>query len=101
MEKLYGVITLVGGVPRWPRPRPLSPTDSSPVCAQPCSLSEKKKSRVGSVVMPYIMSSTLRRMSTVSTVSSSSSGLSSGSASSDGPAHPESVESEQMRSLLG
>uniref|UniRef100_H3D1P3 Dedicator of cytokinesis 5 n=1 Tax=Tetraodon nigroviridis TaxID=99883 RepID=H3D1P3_TETNG len=58
VEKLYGVITL------------------------PCSLTEKKKSRVGSVVMPYILSSTLRRMSTISTistVSSTSSGLSSGS----------------------
>ncbi|XP_023199107.1 dedicator of cytokinesis protein 5 [Xiphophorus maculatus] len=55
VEKLYGVITL------------------------PCSLTEKKKSRVGSVVVPYIMSSTLRRMSTASTLSSTSSGLSSGS----------------------
>ncbi|KAA8592767.1 hypothetical protein FQN60_018222, partial [Etheostoma spectabile] len=61
VEKHYGVITL------------------------PCSLTERKKSRVGSVVMPYILSSTLRRMSTVSTLSNSSSGLSSGSASSDGP----------------
>uniref|UniRef100_A0A8D3DSB5 Dedicator of cytokinesis 5 n=1 Tax=Scophthalmus maximus TaxID=52904 RepID=A0A8D3DSB5_SCOMX len=61
VEKQYGVITL------------------------PCSLTEKKKSRVGSVVMPYILSSTLRRMSTVSTHSTASSGLSSGSASSDGP----------------
>uniref|UniRef100_A0A3Q3AJ62 Dedicator of cytokinesis 5 n=1 Tax=Kryptolebias marmoratus TaxID=37003 RepID=A0A3Q3AJ62_KRYMA len=61
VESLYGVITL------------------------PCSLTEKKKSRVGSVVMPYILSSTLRRMSTASTLSSASSGLSSGSASSDGP----------------
>uniref|UniRef100_A0A1A8L5Y1 Dedicator of cytokinesis 5 n=1 Tax=Nothobranchius pienaari TaxID=704102 RepID=A0A1A8L5Y1_9TELE len=60
VEALYGVITL------------------------PCSLTEKKKSRVGSVVMPYILSSTLRRMSTASTLSSASSGLSSGSASSDG-----------------
>ncbi|TNN70698.1 Dedicator of cytokinesis protein 5 [Liparis tanakae] len=58
----------------------------NPTCvSQPCSLTERKKSRVGSAVMPYIMSSTLRRMSTVSTVSNSSSGLSSGSASSDGP----------------
>ncbi|XP_029366187.1 dedicator of cytokinesis protein 5 isoform X2 [Echeneis naucrates] len=61
VEKHYGVITL------------------------PCSLTEKKKSRVGSVVMPYILSSTLRRMSTVSTLSNASSGLSSGSASSEGP----------------
>ncbi|XP_073321957.1 dedicator of cytokinesis protein 5 isoform X3 [Pagrus major] len=61
VEKHYGVITL------------------------PCSLTERKKSRVGSVVMPYILSSTLRRMSTVSTLSNASSGLSSGSASSDGP----------------
>ncbi|ROI64818.1 Dedicator of cytokinesis protein 5 [Anabarilius grahami] len=57
VEKLYGVITL------------------------PCSLTEKKKSRVGSMVMPYIMSSTLRRMSTISNASS---GHSSGSGSSDG-----------------
>nr|XP_046242635.1 dedicator of cytokinesis protein 5 isoform X3 [Scatophagus argus] len=61
VEKHYGVITL------------------------PCSLTERKKSRVGSVVMPYILSSTLRRMSTVSTLSNASSGLSSGSVSSDGP----------------
>ncbi|XP_031587129.1 dedicator of cytokinesis protein 5 isoform X1 [Oreochromis aureus] len=61
VEKQYGVITL------------------------PCSLTEQKKSRVGSVVMPYILPSTLRRMSTISTVSNASSGLSSGSASSDGP----------------
>uniref|UniRef100_A0A671KPP9 Dedicator of cytokinesis protein 5-like n=1 Tax=Sinocyclocheilus anshuiensis TaxID=1608454 RepID=A0A671KPP9_9TELE len=57
VEKLYGVITL------------------------PCSLTEKKKSRVGSMVMPYIMSSTLRRMSTISNASS---GHSTGSGSSDG-----------------
>lgn len=57
VERLYGVITL------------------------PCSLTEKKKSRVGSMVMPYIMSSTLRRMSTISNASS---GHSSGSGSSDG-----------------
>uniref|UniRef100_A0A8D3D1I7 Dedicator of cytokinesis 5 n=1 Tax=Scophthalmus maximus TaxID=52904 RepID=A0A8D3D1I7_SCOMX len=72
VEKQYGVITL------------------------PCSLTEKKKSRVGSVVMPYILSSTLRRMSTVSTHSTASSGLSSGSASSDGP----SCISSQDSSLL-
>lgn len=59
--------------------------------SQPCSLTEKKKSRVGSVVVPYILSSTLRRMSTASTLSSTSSGLSSGSASSDGPSSQESV----------
>uniref|UniRef100_A0A8C2AV17 Dedicator of cytokinesis 5 n=1 Tax=Cyprinus carpio TaxID=7962 RepID=A0A8C2AV17_CYPCA len=53
VEKLYGVITL------------------------PCSLTEKKKSRVGSMVMPYIMSSTLRRMSTISNASGSSNGTSS------------------------
>uniref|UniRef100_A0A673LU14 Dedicator of cytokinesis protein 5-like n=1 Tax=Sinocyclocheilus rhinocerous TaxID=307959 RepID=A0A673LU14_9TELE len=68
VEKLYGVITL------------------------PCSLTEKKKSRVGSMVMPYIMSSTLRRMSTISNASS---GHSTGSGSSDGnssrPASQESV----------
>uniref|UniRef100_A0A672HBE9 Dedicator of cytokinesis 5 n=1 Tax=Salarias fasciatus TaxID=181472 RepID=A0A672HBE9_SALFA len=69
VEKHYGVITL------------------------PCSLTERKKSRVGSVVMPYILSSTLRRMSTVSTLSNASSGLSSGSASSDGPSCVSSHES--------
>uniref|UniRef100_A0A4W6F3G5 Dedicator of cytokinesis 5 n=1 Tax=Lates calcarifer TaxID=8187 RepID=A0A4W6F3G5_LATCA len=69
VEKHYGVITL------------------------PCSLAEKKKTRVGSVVMPYILSSTLRRMSTVSTLSNASSGLSSGSASSDGPSCISSQES--------
>uniref|UniRef100_A0A8C5H967 Dedicator of cytokinesis 5 n=1 Tax=Gouania willdenowi TaxID=441366 RepID=A0A8C5H967_GOUWI len=52
-----------------------------------------KKSRVGSVVMPYILSSTLRRMSTVSTLSNGSSGLSSGSVSSDGPSCLSSQES--------
>uniref|UniRef100_A0A665TZ21 Dedicator of cytokinesis 5 n=1 Tax=Echeneis naucrates TaxID=173247 RepID=A0A665TZ21_ECHNA len=70
VEKHYGVITL------------------------PCSLTEKKKSRVGSVVMPYILSSTLRRMSTVSTLSNASSGLSSGSASSEGPSCISSQESK-------
>ncbi|XP_026884955.2 dedicator of cytokinesis protein 5 isoform X1 [Electrophorus electricus] len=65
VQKQYGVITL------------------------PCSLTEKKKSRVGSVVMPYIMSSTLRRMSTISMSSNSmlsnaSSSLSSTSGSSEG-----------------
>ncbi|XP_075881740.1 dedicator of cytokinesis protein 5 [Nelusetta ayraudi] len=55
VERQYGVITL------------------------PCSLTEQKKGRVGSVVMPYILSSTLRRMSTVSIASS---GLSSGSSAS-------------------
>uniref|UniRef100_A0A673CE99 Dedicator of cytokinesis 5 n=1 Tax=Sphaeramia orbicularis TaxID=375764 RepID=A0A673CE99_9TELE len=69
VEKHYGVITL------------------------PCSLTERKKSRVGSVVMPYILSSTLRRMSTVSTLSNASSGLSSGSVSSDGPSCISSQES--------
>lgn len=64
----------------------------NPICvSQPCSLTERKKGRVGSVVMPYILSSTLRRMSTVSTLSNASSGLSSGSASSDGPPSQESV----------
>lgn len=62
-----------------------SPVTLNPICvSQPCLLTERKKSRVGSVVMPYILSSTLRRMSTVSTLSNASSGLSSGSASSDG-----------------
>ncbi|XP_018587206.2 dedicator of cytokinesis protein 5 [Scleropages formosus] len=69
VEKHYGVITL------------------------PCSLTERKKSRVGSVVMPYIMSSTLRRMSTVSSLSSTSSGLSSSSASDGGPSRPCSQDS--------
>uniref|UniRef100_A0A673CH10 Dedicator of cytokinesis 5 n=1 Tax=Sphaeramia orbicularis TaxID=375764 RepID=A0A673CH10_9TELE len=66
----------------------------NPICvSQPCSLTERKKSRVGSVVMPYILSSTLRRMSTVSTLSNASSGLSSGSVSSDGPSCISSQES--------
>lgn len=66
----------------------------NPICvSQPCSLTERKKSRVGSVVMPYILSSTLRRMSTVSTLSNASSGLSSSSASSDGPSCISSQES--------
>ncbi|XP_039625562.1 dedicator of cytokinesis protein 5 isoform X1 [Polypterus senegalus] len=56
VEKLYGVITL------------------------PSSLTERKKSRAGSLVMPYIMSSTLRRLSSVSIASS---GVSSCSVSSD------------------
>uniref|UniRef100_A0A8C4HLF0 Dedicator of cytokinesis 5 n=1 Tax=Dicentrarchus labrax TaxID=13489 RepID=A0A8C4HLF0_DICLA len=76
VEKHYGVITL------------------------PCSLTERKKSRVGSMVMPYILSSTLRRMSTVSTLSNASSGLSSGSASSDGPSCISSQESVCILSLL-
>uniref|UniRef100_A0A8C6UVR0 Dedicator of cytokinesis 5 n=1 Tax=Neogobius melanostomus TaxID=47308 RepID=A0A8C6UVR0_9GOBI len=59
VERQYGVVTL------------------------PHSLTEKKTSRVGSVVMPYIHSSSLRRMSVVSTLSTASSGLS--SSSSDGP----------------
>uniref|UniRef100_H3BAQ7 Dedicator of cytokinesis 5 n=1 Tax=Latimeria chalumnae TaxID=7897 RepID=H3BAQ7_LATCH len=46
VEKLYGVITL------------------------PSSLTERKPSRSGSIVMPYIMSSTLRRLSTISVTSS-------------------------------
>uniref|UniRef100_A0A671KNB0 Dedicator of cytokinesis protein 5-like n=1 Tax=Sinocyclocheilus anshuiensis TaxID=1608454 RepID=A0A671KNB0_9TELE len=71
VEKLYGVITLV------------SLTDSTLI---------EGSSRVGSMVMPYIMSSTLRRMSTISNASS---GHSTGSGSSDGnssrPASQESV----------
>uniref|UniRef100_A0AAQ4R415 Dedicator of cytokinesis 5 n=1 Tax=Gasterosteus aculeatus aculeatus TaxID=481459 RepID=A0AAQ4R415_GASAC len=71
-----------------------SPLTLNPICAfQPCSLTERKKSRVGSAVMPYILSSTLRRMSTISTLSNASSGLSSGSASSDGPSCISSQES--------
>lgn len=70
----------------WHLPCQDPPLMLNPICvSQPCSLTEKKKGRVGSVVMPYILSSTLRRMSTASTLSSASSGLSSGSASSDGP----------------
>ncbi|XP_078522728.1 dedicator of cytokinesis protein 5 [Lissotriton helveticus] len=48
VEKLYGVITL------------------------PSSLTDRKPSRSGSVVLPYIMSSTLRRLSTTSVISTSS-----------------------------
>lgn len=100
VEKHYGVITLVRlrlcSSSMNLKPRPF-PTHVSPVClVQPCSLMEKKKSRVGSVVMPYILSSALRRMSTISTVSSTSSGLSSGSASSDSPAHQESVDGQMF-----
>uniref|UniRef100_A0A7N6AST7 Dedicator of cytokinesis 5 n=1 Tax=Anabas testudineus TaxID=64144 RepID=A0A7N6AST7_ANATE len=69
VEKHYGVITL------------------------PCSLTEKKKSRVGSMVMPYILSSTLHRMSTISTLSTASSGLSSSSTSSEGHSCMSSQES--------
>ncbi|XP_043392159.1 dedicator of cytokinesis protein 5 isoform X2 [Chelonia mydas] len=60
VEKLYGVITL------------------------PSSLTERKQSRSGSVVLPYIMSSTLRRLSVTSVTSSvvSTSSTSSDSASS-------------------
>lgn len=72
----------------------------NPICvSQPCSLTERKKGRVGSVVMPYILSSTLRRMSTVSTLSNASSGLSSGSASSDGPPSQESVPLHRLLSF--
>ncbi|XP_050795774.1 dedicator of cytokinesis protein 5 isoform X4 [Gopherus flavomarginatus] len=56
VEKLYGVITL------------------------PSSLTERKQSRSGSVVLPYIMSSTLRRLSVTSV---SSSVVSTSSTSSD------------------
>ncbi|XP_029018297.1 dedicator of cytokinesis protein 5 isoform X1 [Betta splendens] len=73
VEKHYGVITL------------------------PCSLTEKKKSRVGSMVMPYILSSTLHRMSTMSTLSVASSDLSSGSASSEGYSSMSSQESLSSR----
>uniref|UniRef100_A0A673ZHF0 Dedicator of cytokinesis 5 n=1 Tax=Salmo trutta TaxID=8032 RepID=A0A673ZHF0_SALTR len=76
VEKHYGVITL------------------------PCSLTERKKSRVGSVVIPYILSSTLRRMSTVSILSTTSSGLSSGSASSDGPSRRSSSQESVLHLLL-
>uniref|UniRef100_A0A8C7D751 Dedicator of cytokinesis 5 n=1 Tax=Oncorhynchus kisutch TaxID=8019 RepID=A0A8C7D751_ONCKI len=76
VEKHYGVITL------------------------PCSLTERKKSRVGSVVIPYILSSTLRRMSTVSIISTTSSGLSSGSASSDGPSRRSSSQESVLHLLL-
>ncbi|XP_075063292.1 dedicator of cytokinesis protein 5 [Mixophyes fleayi] len=52
VEKLYGTITL------------------------PSSLTDRKLSRAGSVVVPYITSATLRRLSTVSSSSSSGSGSS-------------------------
>uniref|UniRef100_UPI00398F7855 dedicator of cytokinesis protein 5 isoform X1 n=2 Tax=Pristiophorus japonicus TaxID=55135 RepID=UPI00398F7855 len=60
VEKLYGVITL------------------------PPSLTDRKRSRSGSMILPYIMSSTLRRLSTISVASSvaSSSSTSSDSVSS-------------------
>ncbi|XP_067879106.1 dedicator of cytokinesis protein 5 isoform X2 [Heterodontus francisci] len=60
VEKLYGVITLAP------------------------SLTDRKRSRSGSMILPYIMSSTLRRLSTISMASSvaSSSSTSSDSASS-------------------
>ncbi|XP_032869765.1 dedicator of cytokinesis protein 5-like [Amblyraja radiata] len=48
VQKLYGVITL------------------------PPALTDRKRSRSGSVILPYIMSSTLRRLSTVSLMSTSS-----------------------------
>ncbi|KAJ6658653.1 hypothetical protein lerEdw1_019813 [Lerista edwardsae] len=54
VEKLYGVITLLN-------------LQCHP---QPSSLTERKPSRSGSMVLPYIMSSTLRRLS-VSSVTSS------------------------------
>ncbi|MEQ2175430.1 hypothetical protein GOODEAATRI_017899 [Goodea atripinnis] len=83
-------------------PRSLrTPVTLNPICvSQPCSLTEKKKSRVGSVVMPYILSSTLRRMSTASTLSSTSSGLSSGSVSSDGPSSQEFVPQHTHITLI-
>uniref|UniRef100_A0A8C6UX99 Dedicator of cytokinesis 5 n=1 Tax=Neogobius melanostomus TaxID=47308 RepID=A0A8C6UX99_9GOBI len=74
VERQYGVVTL------------------------PHSLTEKKTSRVGSVVMPYIHSSSLRRMSVVSTLSTASSGLS--SSSSDGPSLL-SRPSDNRASVLG
>ncbi|XP_072538135.1 dedicator of cytokinesis protein 5 isoform X2 [Salminus brasiliensis] len=80
------------------------------VITLPCSLKERKKSRIGSVVVPYIMSSTLRRMSTISTISmqsNASSGLSSGFDSSEGnssrPASQDSLltrVSDKRRSFL-
>uniref|UniRef100_A0A7N6FIL4 Dedicator of cytokinesis 5 n=1 Tax=Anabas testudineus TaxID=64144 RepID=A0A7N6FIL4_ANATE len=71
-----------------------SPMMLNPICvSQPCSLTEKKKSRVGSMVMPYILSSTLHRMSTISTLSTASSGLSSSSTSSEGHSCMSSQES--------
>lgn len=62
VEKLYGVITL------------------------PSNLTERKKSRTGSIVLPYIMPSTLRRLSVTSVTSSV---ISSSSNSSDNaPSRP-------------
>uniref|UniRef100_A0A8C1NNL5 Dedicator of cytokinesis 5 n=1 Tax=Cyprinus carpio TaxID=7962 RepID=A0A8C1NNL5_CYPCA len=62
VEKLYGVITLV------------SLMDST---LKKGFVRDRLRSRVGSMVMPYIMSSTLRRMSTISNASGSSNGTSS------------------------
>ncbi|CAL8249877.1 unnamed protein product [Boreogadus saida] len=84
VEKHYGVITL------------------------PCSLTEGKKSRVGSVVMPYIMSSQLRRMSTISiasnassiasSIASNASSIASSNASSNGSVTPPGLSSQDSLS---
>lgn len=82
VEKQYGVITLVS-VPACLvfclKETQLSPfplvswcymTYHKRICLQPPSLTERKQSRSGSVVLPYIMSSTLRRLSVTSVASS-------------------------------
>ncbi|XP_029459966.1 dedicator of cytokinesis protein 5 isoform X2 [Rhinatrema bivittatum] len=76
VEKLYGIITL------------------------PPSLTERKQSRSGSMVLPYIMSSTLRRLSTTSMASSvvSSSSSSSDSTSSSRPGSDGSILEPLMES---
>lgn len=94
VEKQYGVITLVS-IPRGLGVYLKHNTSLSHlwvsvtclwqgVCLQPPSLTERKQSRSGSVVLPYIMSSTLRRLSVTSVASSvvSTSSTSSDSASS-------------------
>ncbi|MGH0143332.1 UNVERIFIED_CONTAM: hypothetical protein FKN15_007394 [Acipenser sinensis] len=79
VEKHYGVITL------------------------PSSLTERKKSRTGSIVMPYILSSTLRRLSTISVASSGVSSCSTSSESSSRPCSNDSLlapVSERRGSVL-
>ncbi|XP_043537648.1 dedicator of cytokinesis protein 5-like isoform X2 [Chiloscyllium plagiosum] len=74
VEKLYGVITLAP------------------------SLIDRKRSRSGSMVLPYIMSSTLWRLSTVSVASSAAS--SSSSSSSDGPSSRPASDGSVLDPLL-
>lgn len=96
VEKQYGVITLVSApacLGFFLKETHLSPFPLVSWCyvvvhkcvyVQPPSLTERKPSRSGSVVLPYIMSSTLRRLSVTSVASSvvSTSSTSSDSASS-------------------